>query len=143
MFVGTALQRGCAGHALRHQEGPGQLISVFSFNMGTFSTLFPSLAPPRNAKVGRAGLMKAASQGWVDSHSLNMDSTSSSGPGPPAARSISRVKTASPNAGFSYDAFRLGVSCRSCGARQAPVSDSCLKAVNGQDDARLMHSSCW
>ena len=29
----------------------GKLVSVFSCNMGTLSTLFPSLAPPRNAKV--------------------------------------------------------------------------------------------
>jgi hypothetical protein len=97
-------------------------------------------SPPRNAKVGRAGLMKAAR--WVASHSLNMDFTSSSGPGQPAARSkISLVETASPSAGFSYDAFRLGVSCRQAQGRR--LSDSCLKAVNGQDDARLMHSSCW
>ena len=41
----------------------GKLISVFSHNMGTFATLFPNLAPPRNAKVGRAGLMKAAKMG--------------------------------------------------------------------------------
>ena len=40
-----------------------KLISVFSCNMGTFNTLSPSLAPPRNAKVGRAGLMKAAKMG--------------------------------------------------------------------------------
>ena len=39
----------------------GKLISVFSENM--FAALFPSLAPPRNAKVGRAGLMKAARKG--------------------------------------------------------------------------------
>ena len=74
-------------------------------------------------------------------NSLNMDSTSSSGPGPPAARSISRVETASPSPGFSYDACRLGVSCRLAQGRR--LSDSCLKAVNGLDDARLMHSSYW
>eukprot|EP00964_Phaeocystis_antarctica_P150701 scaffold118179_cov78-Phaeocystis_antarctica.AAC.1 len=47
--------------------------------------------------------------GWVGSHSLNMDSTLSFGPGPPAARSISRVEKASPSAGSSYDACRLGM----------------------------------
>ena len=35
----------------------------------------------------------------------------------------------------------LGVSCRL--AQRRRLSDSCLKAVNGQDDARLMHSSHW
>ena len=40
-----------------------KLISVVSCNKGAFPTLFPSLAPPRNAKVGRAGLMKAARMG--------------------------------------------------------------------------------
>ena len=40
-----------------------KLISVFSCNKGAFPTLFPDLAPPRNAKVGRAGLMKAARLG--------------------------------------------------------------------------------
>ncbi len=77
--------------------------------------------------------MKAARMGA--SYSLNMDPTSSFGPRP-AATSISRVETASPSAGFSYDAFRLGVSCRLAQSRR--LSDSCLKAVNGQDDARLM-----
>ena len=37
--------------------------SVLACNKGVFATLFPSLAPPRNAKVGRAGLMKAAKMG--------------------------------------------------------------------------------
>ena len=41
----------------------GKLISVVSYNIGTFAPLFPSLAPPRNAKVGRAGPMKAAKMG--------------------------------------------------------------------------------
>jgi len=42
--------------------GPGaNLFQCFFYEMGTFSPVFPSLAPPRNAKVGRAGLMKAAS----------------------------------------------------------------------------------
>jgi len=41
-----------------------KLISVFSCNKGAFPALFPSLAPPRNAKVGRAGrVMKAARLG--------------------------------------------------------------------------------
>ena len=42
-----------------------KLISAFSCNLGMFIffTLFPSLAHPRNAKVGRAGLMKAAKMG--------------------------------------------------------------------------------
>ena len=56
--------------------------------------------------------------GWVGSRSLNMDSTLSFGPGPPAAMSISRVEKASPSAGFSYDAFRLGVSCRLAQSRR-------------------------
>ena len=46
----------------------------------------------------------------VNASSLNMDSTWSFEPGPPAVRSISRVEKASPSAGFSYDACRLGVS---------------------------------
>ena len=40
-----------------------KLISVLACNKGVFAALFPSLAPPRNAKVGRAGLMKAARMG--------------------------------------------------------------------------------
>ena len=79
--------------------------------------------------------MKAARMGA--SYSLNMDPTSSFGPRP-AATSISRVETASPSAGFTYDAFRLGVSCRLAQSRRLSDADSCLKAVNGQDDARLM-----
>ena len=51
------------------------------------------------------------------------------------------LETASPSAGFSYDACRLGVSCRLAQGRR--LGDSCLKAVNGQDEAHLMHSSCW
>jgi hypothetical protein len=51
-----------------------------------------------------------------------MDSTLSFGPGLPAVRVhqsvISRVETASPSAGFSYDAFRLGVSCRLAQSRR-------------------------
>ena len=43
-------------HALRHQDSRrarDKLISVLVCNMRTFGALFPSLAPPRNAKVGR------------------------------------------------------------------------------------------
>ena len=40
-----------------------KLIPVLACNKGVFAALFPSLAPPRNAKVGRAGLMKAAKMG--------------------------------------------------------------------------------
>ena len=115
--AGQLYSEGARGTPSGTRRARDKLISVFSCNKGAFPTLFLSLAPPRNAKVGRAGLMKAARMA-VDSHSLNMDSTSSSGPGPPAARSISRLETASPSAGFSYDAFRLGVSCRLAQSRR-------------------------
>ena len=69
------------------------------FQRVQFSSLFPSLVLPktRRSAVPASHLMKAARK-----------------------RSISRVKTASPSAGFSYDAFRLGVSELSSGAEQAP-----------------------
>ena len=54
---------GARGTLSGTRRARGKLISVFSCNMGMFPTLFPSLAPPRNAKVGRAGLMKAAKMG--------------------------------------------------------------------------------
>ena len=49
----------------------GKLISVFSCNMGTFTTLSPSLAPPRNAKVRPWRPPKAArNPGWVANQRL-------------------------------------------------------------------------
>ena len=82
------------GHALRHQQDPSQ-------------TYF-SLILPETRRSDPAGPMKLP--GWVGSRSLNMDSTLSFGPGLPAAMSISRVEKASPSAGFSHGACRLGVS---------------------------------
>ena len=82
------------GHALRHQQDPSQ-------------TYF-SLILPETRRSDPAGPMKLP--GWVGSRSLNMDSTLSFGPGPPAAMSISQVEKASPSAGFSHGACRLGVS---------------------------------
>ena len=60
---GQLYSEGAQGTPSGTRRARDKLISVFSFNVGTFSTLFPNLAPPRNAKVGRAGLMKAARMG--------------------------------------------------------------------------------
>jgi hypothetical protein len=88
-------------------------------------TLVPSLpkfttSPPRKREGRLCRPHEGCQHGFLDS-------TLSFGPGLPAVRSISRMKTASPSAGFSYDAFRLGVSCRLAQSRR--LSDSCLKAV--------------
>ena len=60
---GQLYSEGARGTPSGTRRARDKLISVFSCNMGMFKTLFPSLAPPRNAKVGRAGLMKAAKMG--------------------------------------------------------------------------------
>ena len=54
---------GARGTPSGTRRARGKLISVLAGDIGTFGALFPSLAPPRNAKVGRAGLMKAARMG--------------------------------------------------------------------------------
>ena len=60
---GQLYSEGAWGTPSGTRRARGKLISVFSCNMAMFATLFPSLAPPRNAKVGRAGPMKAAKMG--------------------------------------------------------------------------------
>ena len=61
--LGQLYSEGAWGTPSGTRRARGKLISVFSCNMAMFATLFPSLAPPRNAKVGRAGPMKAAKMG--------------------------------------------------------------------------------
>jgi hypothetical protein len=60
---GQLYSEGARGTPSGTRRARDKLISVLACNKGVFATLFPSLAPPRNAKVGRAGLMKAARMG--------------------------------------------------------------------------------
>ena len=60
---GQLYSEGAQGTPSGTRRARDKLISVLACNKGVFATLFPSLAPPRNAKVGRAGLMKAARMG--------------------------------------------------------------------------------
>ena len=60
---GQLYSEGARGTPSGTRRARDKLISVLACNMGVFAALFPSLAPPRNAKVGRAGLMKAAKMG--------------------------------------------------------------------------------
>ena len=60
---GQLYSEGARGTPSGTRRARDKLISVLACNKGVFGALFPSLAPPRNAKVGRAGLMKAARMG--------------------------------------------------------------------------------
>ena len=53
---GQLYSEGARGTPSGTRRARDKLISVLACNKGVFAALFPSLAPPRNAKVGRAGL---------------------------------------------------------------------------------------
>jgi len=57
---GQLYSEGARGTPSGTRRARDKLISVFSFNMGTFSTLFPSLAPPRNATETRRSAVPAS-----------------------------------------------------------------------------------